>query len=197
MSLFVKPQAALPWTMLKNLLDVTDCRPQRERDVVDRTIEAWARQVPDFDPRPTQVFDRLQRVARLLDNNMGSFFHEHGIGVSDYGLMASLFRFGPPYMAKPSEIARASLLTPAGVTLRVDRLVKMSMVQRVKDPDDRRSVDVQLTDQGLVVVKRVALLSLERQRRMLNSLSVEEASVLETAFRKLERSLGILGWPDQ
>jgi DNA-binding MarR family transcriptional regulator len=70
-------------------------------------------------------------------------------------------------------------------------------VQRVNDLDDRRSVYVQLTDQGVDVVSRVALLNRERQRRMLNLLSAEEASVLETAFRKLEQSLVIPGWPDQ
>jgi DNA-binding MarR family transcriptional regulator len=89
------------------------------------------------------------------------------------------------------------LLTSAGVTLRVDRVVKMGMVKRVDDLDDRRSVYVQLTDEGVDVVSRVALLNRERQRRMLDSLTPEESAVLESVFRKLEQSLVIPGWPDQ
>lgn len=176
---------------------MTEHRHHPDRDAVDRIVEGWVRQVPDFDSGPIQVFGRLNRVARLLDNNLRTFFQDHGLGIADYDLMAALFRMGPPYMAKPSAIARTSLLTSAGVTLRVDRMVKMNMVQRVNDLDDRRSVYVQLTDQGVDVVSRVALLNRERQRRMLNSLSAEEAAVLETAFRKLEHSLVIPGWPDQ
>ena len=170
---------------------------QTNKDAVDRIVEGWNRQVSDFDSGPLQVFGRLNRVVRLLDNNLRVFFQEHGLGIADYDLMAALFRMGPPYMAKPSSIARTSLLTSAGVTLRVDRMVKTGMVKRVNDLDDRRSVYVQLTDVGVDLVSRVALLNRERQRRMLDSLSTEEASVLEVVFRKLEQSLLRPGWPDE
>lgn len=170
--------------------------PHLGPDAVDRIVEGWVRQVPDFDSGPLQVFGRLNRVARLLDNNLRSFFQAHGLGIGDYDLMAALFRMGHPYMARPSSIARTSLLTSAGVTLRVDRMVKMGMVKRVNDLDDRRSVYVQLTDEGADVVSRVALLNRERQRRMLNSLTAEESAILESVFRKLEQSLVIPGWPD-
>lgn len=166
-------------------------------DAVDRIVDGWVRQVPDFDSGPIQVFGRLNRVARLLDNNLRVFFQEHGLGIADYDLMAALFRMGPPYMAKPSSIARASLLTSAGVTLRVDRMVKTGMVKRVSNLDDRRSVYVQLTDEGIDVVERVALLNRKRQRRMLDTLTPDEAAMLESVFRKLEQSLVIPGWPDQ
>lgn len=168
-----------------------------EEDAVDRIIKGWSRQVPGFDPGPLQVFGRLNRVARLLDNNLRAFFQEHGLGIADYDLMAALFRVGPPYMAKPSSLARSSLLTSAGITLRVDRIVKTGMVERIHDLDDRRSVYVQLTDQGLDLVSRIALLNRERQRRMLDSLTSAEAAVLEDVFRKLERRLLRPGWPDE
>lgn len=167
-----------------------------EADAVDRIVEGWNRQVADFDSGPIQVFGRLNRVARLLDNNLKVFFQQHGLGIADYDLMAALFRMGPPYQAKPSSIARSSLLTSAGVTLRVDRLVESGMVRRLNDLDDRRSVYVQLTPAGADVVSRVAQLNRERQRRMLEALSAEEALILEGAFRKLERSLLRPGWPD-
>ena len=167
-----------------------------DADAVDRIVEGWTRQVPDFDSGPIQVFGRLNRVARLLDNNLRVFFQQHGLGIADYDLMAALYRMGPPYQAKPSSIARSSLLTSAGVTLRVDRLVDNGMVERLNDLDDRRSVYVRLTPEGAEVVSRVAQLNRERQRRMLESISLDEAIILEQAFRKLERSLLRPGWPD-
>lgn len=170
---------------------------QTDNDAVDRIVDGWVRQVPDFDSGPIQVFGRLNRVARLLDNNLRLFFQEHGLGIADYDLMAALFRMGPPYMAKPSSIARTSLLTSAGITLRVDRMVKTGMVKRVDNLDDRRSVYVQLTDEGIDVVSRVALLNRERQRRMLDTLTPDEAVMLESVFRKLEQSLIVPGWPDK
>jgi DNA-binding MarR family transcriptional regulator len=167
-----------------------------DSDAVDRIVEGWTRQVPNFDSGPIQVFGRLGRVARLLDNNLRVFFQQHGLGVADYDLMAALFRMGPPYQAKPSSIARSSLLTSAGVTLRVDRLVDNGMVERHQDFDDRRSVYLRLTSNGADVVRRVAQVNRERQRRMLKSLSLEEAIILEQAFRKLEQLLLRPGWPD-
>ena len=37
------------------------------RDEVDELVEAWARERPDLDVAPVEVFSRIGRLARHLD----------------------------------------------------------------------------------------------------------------------------------
>ena len=165
-------------------------------DAVDRIVDGWRRQLKGFDDLPLRVFGRMNRVSRLLELNLKTFFESHGISISDYDLLAALYRRGTPYRAKPSEIAKTSLLTSAGVTLRVDRLVEAKYVERFHDKLDRRIVQVGLTNQGLKLIKSLAVVHTKRERRMLEILSSDERQILESAFRKLENYLLIPDWPD-
>lgn len=87
-------------------------------------------------------------------------------------------------------------MTSAGVTLRVDRLVEAKYVERFHDKLDRRIVQVGLTNQGLKLIKSLAVVHTKRERRMLEILSSDERQILESAFRKLENYLLIPDWPD-
>lgn len=165
-------------------------------DAVDRIIDGWRRQFKSFDDLPLRVFGRMNRVSRLLELNLKNFFEFHGITISDYDLLAALYRRGEPYKAKPSEIAKTSLLTSAGVTLRVDRLVEAKFVKRFHDNLDRRIVQVGLTDEGLKLIRSLAVVHTKRERKMLEILSSDEKLILESAFRKLENYLLTPGWPD-
>jgi DNA-binding MarR family transcriptional regulator len=166
-----------------------------EMDVVDRIIDGWHRQMKDFDDLPLRVFGRMTRVNRLLELNLKSFFESRGLSISDYDLLASLYRRGAPYRAKPSDIAKNSLLTSAGVTLRVDRLVEGKYAERFHDKVDRRIVQVGLTAEGLKLIKSLATVHTKRERKMVEILSVDERRTLEKAFRKLESYLINSDWP--
>ncbi|MFE3449167.1 MarR family winged helix-turn-helix transcriptional regulator [Nonomuraea sp. NPDC059194] len=50
--------------------------------------------------------------------------------------------------ATPSELANELMLSPAGMTGRIDTLEKAGLVRRIRSEEDRRRVDVALTGKG-------------------------------------------------
>ena len=62
-------------------------------------------------------------------------------------MLASLMH-APDRTSKPSVLARNGMLSPAGMTHRLDLLEKAGLVERQPDPDDRRSILVVLTQAG-------------------------------------------------
>ena len=85
------------------------------------------------------------------------------------------------------------MLSSDGVTSRIDRLERRGLVRRLPDPDDRRGVIVELTDQGLEVVDAAVEALAINDRQLLERLDAQEIAQLEPILRKL---LGGLELPE-
>jgi DNA-binding MarR family transcriptional regulator len=85
------------------------------------------------------------------------------------------------------------MLSSAGITSRIDRLERRGLVRRLDDPDDRRGVIIELTDQGREVVdEAVAALAIS-DRQLLERLDPDEIEQLEGLLRKF---LALLELPE-
>ncbi|MED3965844.1 MarR family winged helix-turn-helix transcriptional regulator [Niallia taxi] len=60
-------------------------------------------------------------------------------------------------MMKITEIAEVFSVTPGAITSMVDKLEKLSLIQRVRELEDRRVVNIMLTHDGEVKVQEVFL----------------------------------------
>jgi DNA-binding MarR family transcriptional regulator len=84
-------------------------------------------------------------VFRELDRQL---LAEHGFGIDSYGVMITLV--GAPARRVPiGELGLQRNLSPSGISRSVDRLTKLGLVERVNNPNDRRSLLVGLTANGL------------------------------------------------
>lgn len=122
------------------------------RDEVDGLVEAWARERPDLDLGPVEVFSRISRLSRHLDLARRQAFAAHGIESWEFDVLAALRRAGAPYELSPGRLLRETLVTSGTMTNRVDRLVARGFVDRLPDPSDRRGVLVRLTAEGRTAV---------------------------------------------
>ena len=77
------------------------------------------------------------------------------------------------------------MLSSAGMTSRIDRLERRGLVRRLPDPDDRRGVIVELTDQGLEVVDTAVAAIAVSDQELLERFDPEELTLLEGLLRKL------------
>lgn len=68
------------------------------------------------------------------------------ITMREYDVLYTLAKCGEPI--RPSELHRRVLLSQPALSRMVDRLVERGLVERTKDPDDRRSVRLSLTELG-------------------------------------------------
>jgi DNA-binding MarR family transcriptional regulator len=85
------------------------------------------------------------------------------------------------------------MLSSAGVTSRIDRLERRGFVRRLADPNDRRGVLIELTDEGLEVVDAAVAAITISDQQLLERLNPDEIAQLEAILRKL---LGGLELPD-
>ena len=76
------------------------------------------------------------------------------------------------------------MLSSGAMTNRIDRLEKDGLVTRLRDPDDRRSVIVQLTAVGIERVDAAMPVLFERENRLLADLSQSETKSLVVLLRK-------------
>jgi DNA-binding MarR family transcriptional regulator len=161
----------------------------RERDVVDEMVEAWARVRPDLELAPMGTIGRLGRIHGRASRAIEAVFEQHGLDTGEFDVLAALRRAGSPPARTPGELARSLMLSPGGMTNRIDRLEAMGLVRREPDPDDRRSLRVVLTADGLAVVDAAVTDHVANEATLLEALTRKQRTALDDALRALLRSL--------
>lgn len=113
----------------------------------------------------------------------------HGVSMREYDVLYTLAKCGEPI--RPSELHRNVLLSQPALSRMVDRLVERGLVQRTKDPDDRRSVRLSLTELGAERQRTVGGRHAVGVARTVGSaLDEDELRQLETLCRKLADRTG-------
>ncbi|MDT9593649.1 MarR family transcriptional regulator [Nocardioides zeae] len=157
------------------------------RDEVDELVEAWARERPDLDLGPVEVFSRISRLSRHLDLARRKAFAAHEIEPWEFDVLAALRRAGAPYELSPGRLLRETLVTSGTMTNRVDRLAGRGLVDRQPDPNDRRGVLVRLTPAGKAAVDGAFEALLTAEAALVADLPADERERLGALLRELMR----------
>jgi len=155
------------------------------RDHVDFVLSQWHAQCPGLDVSPMAVFSRLFRLHTLAAREADTAFRQHGLHQGEFDVLATLYRSGPPHTLNPQALVSALLLSSGAMTHRLDRLEQAGLLAREPNPDDRRSVMVSLTPQGLRVTKAVLGDYLAELEQLLAPLAAPDRKQLATLLRRL------------
>jgi DNA-binding MarR family transcriptional regulator len=162
-------------------------------DTTDRVLTGWEESRPDLEVGALQVTARLSRIGPLLARRQEEIFDRFGLSRGEVGALSALRISGSPYRLSPTRLAKGLMLSSAGITSRIDRLERRGFVRRLDDPDDRRGVIIELTDEGREVVdEAVAALAIS-DRQLLDRLDPQEVDQLEGLLRKV---LALLELPE-
>src|SRR5690606_11602945 len=123
--------------------------------------------------------------GRRIEEGMAT----HGLSIADFDVLAALRRHGAPHELTPTDLSRTLMLSPAGMTSRLDRLERAGLVERRMAPGDRRSVLVRLTDAGSATVDEAVAGHVAREEEILAPLSGRERAQLDGLLRKVRRAL--------
>ena len=156
-----------------------------ERDEVDELVEAWRRERVDLDLAPVEVFSRIGRLARLLDQARREAFAAHAIEIWEFDVLSAVRRAGHPYQLTPGALLRHTMVTSGTMTNRVDRLAARGLVERSPDPKDRRGVLVRLTPDGKRTVDGAFETLLESERGLLSGLAPADRGQLASLLKQL------------
>ncbi|MGS2807915.1 MarR family winged helix-turn-helix transcriptional regulator [Nocardia sp. MW-W600-9] len=155
------------------------------RDAVDLITEHWGVERPDVDVSPMAIVGRITRLSRVLEQDLKRFFAGHGLEFWEFDVLATLRRSGGDTGLTAGSLNRAAMVTSGAITNRIDRLAAKNLVRRVPSADDRRSVFVQLTDEGRELVDRLLPLHMDNEQRLLAALGAEDREQLAGLLRTL------------
>ena len=131
----------------------------------------------------TAFGDAWKRVQRLWERNLATI----GLTITEMRILRSLSNNGPSPMTR---FADQLYMTPASITGLVDRLEAEKLVERERDGEDRRVVNVRITQKGKENLEVGLKLYNHFMRRALKSLSKEEAAQLVDLLSKLAEAAG-------
>ena len=126
--------------------------------------------------RMTRVEQLIVRVGWLEQRRLAQDLVRFGVTLSQFIVLRSVALRGQP--VNMQALADAALLSCATMTGIVDRLVRMGLVSRQRDAQDRRQVLVDLTPAGLAVLKQVQSSRRQRLSETLQRLSSQDATEL-------------------
>jgi DNA-binding MarR family transcriptional regulator len=155
------------------------------RDHVSRILDQWQAQRPDLDLSPVGVFGRISRIERHKAKALRAVYRRHRCDAGEYDVLAALRRAGPPHSLTPTELARSVLVNSATMTERLTRLERRGLIRRTHSERDRRSVTVQLTDDGSTLIDSAAEDLLVSEAQLLEALTESDRRTLARLLAKL------------
>ncbi len=158
-------------------------------DHVSSILTQWAAERPDLDVSPMGIVGRISRLSLVVEKELEPIFVQFGLNHWSFDMLATLRRAGAPYQLSPTELFRSMMVTSGTMTNRIDRLTEKGYVRRVADPEDRRGILVELTQQGLELIDRALISHVANEARLLQPLSLEEQRTLATLLSKWLSSL--------
>jgi len=103
-------------------------------------------------PLEVEVFDLLQQSAMITAREMYRFLSPYKLSVSQFRTLEALYKRGPLCQ---KDISEHVVKTTGNMTTVIDALEKKSLVRRVRDKNDRRRYNVELTAEGRKLVKKI------------------------------------------
>ncbi len=111
------------------------------------------------------------------------------VGLSRVGVQALLFLHNAhPHSRTIGSIARRFSVTPATVTRLVDALERKGLVQRVRLEEDRRTVRVELTDEGEEMIGKVIDVG-EELEQLVRALPEREQEILAEGLMEILKGM--------
>lgn len=159
------------------------------QDHVDRLRAQWARELPDLDTTPMAVLGRAYRLANLVRPSIEATFAGFDLDRGEFDVLSSLRRAGAPFRLTPTELYRALMIASGSLTHRLGRLEKAGLIQRIPSDSDGRSLAVELTEPGRVLVETAFRADMASEMRFLAPLSEDELETLSALLRKLNRGI--------
>ena len=154
-------------------------------DKVDKIIKQWNQERPDIDVASMELIGRFKKVDQFFQIAMAKTFSKHNLNAANFDVLATLRRSGSPFALSPNDLITSTMVTSGTMTNRIDQLTKSGLVERVKNPNDARSVVVSLTKVGFEVIDSILSDHIETQDKLVSCLSQDEKKQFNTVLRKL------------
>ena len=125
--------------------------------------------------RALDAYIKLSRASGTLDAQLASNLARLGVTTGQLGVMEALMHLGP---LTQTELGRKLLRSGGNVTTVIDNLERRGLVERQRNPDDRRVVTVTLTGTGRELIEQIFPNHARAVAQAMATLTVAEAGLL-------------------
>lgn len=140
-------------------------------------------------PSEQQAWRSYLRASRLLDDALDDDLSEHGLQMTEYEILAMVSEADGGHL-RMSALADQVIQSRSRLTHTAGRLEKRGLVQRRPAADDRRGVDLWLTDRGARLLAELAPVHVASVRkRLIDPLGEQGFAELGAAMATIRRHL--------
>ena len=132
--------------------------------------------------RALNAFIKLIRAAQAVSGRVESHFDSIGLTVSQFGALEAVYHLGP---LNHKALAQKILKSTGNITMVVDNLEKRSLVERVRDEQDRRHYSVRITQKGSALIRSFFPGHVARIVEEMSALSRDEQDELGRLCKKV------------
>jgi DNA-binding MarR family transcriptional regulator len=101
-----------------------------------------------------------------------------------------LYKLQKEGVQRVTDLAELLCMTPGGLTLLCDKLEEKKLILRYRDEVDRRSVYLEISEEGKRVVNAIKEMKNGLIKKMMRGISAEEMKVLNKIYTSFLRNLG-------
>jgi DNA-binding MarR family transcriptional regulator len=155
-------------------------------DSVDRHVARW-RDLDEitFDDQVEAAATRMTLISKHLKRTSTQAAQAAGLQWFEYETLHALMIRKDSGRATPTELADRLLVSPAGISGRLDGMERNGLLRRVRSETDRRRVDVEITAVGKDRWQHTMRLRGEAEEAMIGVLSRDEQRTLNQLLRRM------------
>jgi DNA-binding MarR family transcriptional regulator len=124
----------------------------------------------------------LNRARAELVNAVDQALAPLDITAAQYAIMMQLAH---ELAGSATELCKGIAYDPGAMTRMIDRLEAKKLIRRVRCPNDRRAINLELTDEGKAAVPQMKATVVTVLNRFLRGFSKTEARQLETLLQRM------------
>ena len=126
----------------------------------------------------------IHRTPEMLKMCEDRVFGEYKLTTEQYIVLVTIKYLGDPI--RPTDVARWLGRSPNSISMMVDRMVKVSLLRRVRARKDRRVVWLTITSKGETALKPAVMAGFEFIQKILSQVSHDDRHTLMKLLDKLQ-----------
>lgn len=145
---------------------------------------------------PSELRDHLGFWLRMVSNAVSQSFarqvEAEGVTVAEWVFLRALFNHD---RIAPTQLAEHIGVTKGAVSRLADRLIEKRLIERVADPQDKRSQLLALNPMSRRLVPRLAAIADQNDAAFFGALAASERRQLDSLLRKIAAANGVSAVP--
>ncbi len=125
---------------------------------------------------------KLARAFSSVNKRSVENIRKFGLTQPQFAVIELLGHLGP---LKVGEICNKMLVTGGNMTLVLDNIEKLGLLERIHSKEDRRTINVQLTEKGQELFNNIFTEHAEHITKLFNVLTLDEQKLLGELLKKL------------